>query len=89
MIYLRAGWEKEFAEREKKSLWGMVFRVLGGIRAKGENVTPSTKWRKVERREKQTKEMLPLTFLLSSGKTGKNLNWIGDAVLAETGLCGA
>lgn len=48
--------EKEFAKREKKSLWGMVFRVLGGIRAKGENVTPSTKWRKVERREKQTRK---------------------------------
>lgn len=34
----------------------MVFRVLGGIRAKGEEVTASTKWRKVERREKQTRK---------------------------------
>ena len=64
MIYLRAGWRKSLLREGKKSLWGMVFRVLGGIRARGEDVTPSTKWRKVERREKQTVEMLPLTFFV-------------------------
>ena len=47
--------EKEFVEREKKkkSLWGMVFRVLGHIRARGEDVTPLTKWRK-SREERKT-----------------------------------
>lgn len=51
MIPLRAGWGKSLL-REKKSLLGMTFRVLGDVRASREDVTPSTKWRKAERIEK-------------------------------------
>ena len=45
----RVCWER----KKKKSLWGMVFRVLGHIRARGEDVTPLTKWRK-SREERKT-----------------------------------
>lgn len=51
MIPLRAGWGKSLL-REKKSLLGMTFRVLGDVRASREDVTPSTKWRKAGRIEK-------------------------------------
>jgi len=56
--------EKEFVERGKKKPLGYGVQGARRHQGKGRGCDTLTKWRKVERREKQTVEMLPLTFFV-------------------------
>ena len=78
-------------ERKKKKAFGVWCSGCWDTLGQEERMWhPWQSGGKVERREKQTVGNAPTDILRErSGKTGKNLNWIGDAVLAETGLCGA
>lgn len=73
--------EKEFAEERKKKPLGHGVQGAGRHQGKRrERDTLDKVEGKVERREKSRLGNAPIDILReSSGKTGKNLNWIGDA----------
>ena len=82
--------EKEFVERGKKKRLGYGVQGAGGHQGKGRGCDTLDKVEESREERKADCGNAPTDILReTSGKTGKNLNWIGHAVLAETGLCGA